>query len=157
MKKQQNIQASVLDRLIDLEPEISHEPVQYRLVSFGQIRASVIRDLEFLLNTKRQILTVPTAMGELNNSLFVYGIGDFTSQNPRSTSVRNELRKELALTIARFEPRLKNVTVDVVTPSQTERNLKLRIKGTLIIDPIAEPVEFDTYFDINRGQYIISR
>ena len=80
----QNLHASVLDRLIDNEPGVSHEPVQYRLLNIGQIKASVIRDLENLLNTRRQILAPPAECKEINKSLFVYGLGDFTSQNPRS-------------------------------------------------------------------------
>jgi len=84
----QNLQASILDRLVDHEPGVSHEPVQYRLLSIGQIKASVIRDLENLLNARRQILPPPVAYREVNNSLFVYGLRDFTSQNPKSVPVR---------------------------------------------------------------------
>jgi len=25
------------------------------------------------------------------------------------------------------------------------------------VEPVAEPVTFDTYFDINRGEYVISK
>lgn len=153
----QDTQASILDRLVDYEPGVSHEPVQYRLLSIGQIKASVIRDLENLLNTRRQILTPPVAYREVNNSLFVYGLRDFTAQSPKSVSVRQQLRQDVEKTISRFEPRLKNVTVHLETPTKKERNLRFRISGLLVVEPVAEPVSFDTYFDINRGQYVISR
>ena len=146
-----------MDRLVDHEPGVSHEPVQYRLLSIGQIKASVIRDLENLLNARRQILPPPVAYREVNNSLFVYGLRDFTSQNPKSVPVRQQLRQDVEKTISRFEPRLRNVTVHLETPTQKERNLRFRINGLLVVEPLAEPVTFDTYFDVNRGEYIISK
>jgi len=27
----------------------------------------------------------------------------------------------------------------------------------LFVDPITEPVTFDTYFDLNRGEYVITK
>jgi type VI secretion system protein ImpF len=156
LKQNQNIQASILDRLVDHEPGISHEPVQYRLVSIGAIKASVKRDLEKLLNTRRQILIPPVEYKEVNSSLFVYGLQDFTSKNPKSPSVKLKLRQDVEKAVSRFEPRLKNVTVYLETPTQNERNLRFRITGLLVIEPIKEPVTFDTYYDVNRGEYIIA-
>ena len=153
----QETQASILDRLVDYEPGVSHEPVQYRLLSIGQVKASVIRDLENLLNTRRQIFTPPMAYREVNNSLLVYGLRDFTAQSPKSVSVRQQLRQDVEKTISRFEPRLKNVIVHLETPTEKERNLRFRISGLLVVEPVAQPVSFDTYFDVNRGQYVISR
>lgn len=157
MEQDQNVQASILDRLVDHEPGISHEPVQYRLVSIRAIKASVKRDLEKLLNTRRQILIPPVEYKEVNSSLFVYGLQDFTSKNPRSPSVKLKLRQDVEKAVSRFEPRLKNVTVYLETPTQNERNLRFRITGLLVIEPIKEPVTFDTYYDVNRGEYIISK
>jgi type VI secretion system protein ImpF len=154
---QQNLKASLLDRLVDHEPGISHEPVRFRFASIGQIKASVVRDLENLLNTKRQIMLPPVAYKEINNSLFVYGLRDFTSQNPRSPAVRQRLRRDIEKTIARFETRLRNVTVQLDTPTRKERNLRFRISGLLVVEPLAEPVTFDTYFDVSRGEYVISK
>jgi len=156
-KNQESIQASLLDRLIDLEPGISREPVQYRLANFGQVKASVVRDLENLLNTKKFVSSLASAYKELNNSLFVYGLPDFTSHNPKSPSVRHQLRQEIEKAVTRFEPRLRNVTVRIETQTQDDRNLRFKITGLLIVDPVAEPVTFDTYFDVNRGEYSIPK
>ena len=156
-ENQQNIQASILDRLIDLEPGVSREPVQYRLLTIGRAKASVARDLENLLNTKRSVLAPPAAYREVNNSVFVYGLQDFTSQNPRSPMVRQQLRQQIERIISRFEPRLKNVKVNLEMAGQNERNLRFRITALLVVDPVTEPVTFDTYFDVSRGEYVISR
>ena len=156
-ENQPNLQASILDRLIDLEPGLSREPVQYRFLSLGQAKASVVRDLENLLNTKRSIMVPPAEYREVNSSLFVYGLQDFTSQNPKSPMVRQQLRQQIERTISRFEPRLKNVKVTLETSAQNERNLRFRINALLVVDPVAEPITFDSYFDVSRGEYVISR
>ena len=156
-ENRQNIQASILDRLIDLEPGVSREPVQYRLLTVGRAKASVVRDLENLLNTKRSVWAPPAAYREVNNSVFVYGLQDFTSQNPRSPMVRQQLRQQIERIISRFEPRLKNVKVNLEMAAQNERNLRFRITALLVVDPVTEPVTFDTFFDVSRGEYVISR
>ena len=156
-RNQENVQASLLDRLLDYEPGLSRESAQYRLTGIGQIKASVIRDLENLLNTKRSVLAPPAAYREVNNSVFVYGLQDFTSQNPRSPMVRQQLRQQIERIISRFEPRLKNVKVNLEMAAQNERNLRFRITALLVADPVTEPVTFDTYFDVSRGEYVISR
>ena len=154
---QQNLKASILDRLVDDEPGIHHESVQYRLFSIGQIKDAIVRDLENLLNTKRQIMLPSATYKEVNNSLLVYGLRDFTSQNPANPRVRQQLRLDMEKTISRFEPRLRNVTVHVETATRKDRSLRFRITGVLVVEPIREPVSFDTYFDVTRREYVISR
>jgi len=154
---QHHIQASVLDRLIDNEPGVSQEPAQHRVYSIGQIKASVVRDLENLLNTRRNIRPIPSEYRGVNSSLFVYGLQDFTSKDPRSPSVKQQLRNDVEKTIARFERRLKNVTVHIESDDSSDRKIRFRITGVLFVDPITEPVTFDTYFDMNRGEYVISK
>lgn len=157
MQNRHNVQASILDRLVDDEPGVSNEPVRYGLLNVGQIKAAVVKDLENLLNTKRHIVPPPVAYRQVNNSLFVYGLRDFTAQDPRGPSVKQQLRRDMEKTISRFEPRLKNVTVHLETPTQNERNIRFRISGLLVVEPMAEPITFDTYFDASRGEYIISK
>ncbi len=153
MKNRLNVQASILDRLIDREPDVSAEPVQE--FSVGQIKDGVARDLENLLNTRRIIIPVPSSYREVSDSLFLYGLQDFTAQNPKSIPVRQHLRLEIEKTIARFEPRLKNVTVHMDSPAGIIRSLRFRISAVLVVDPIAEPVVFDTRYDLQRSKYSI--
>jgi type VI secretion system protein ImpF len=155
--REQNIQASILDRLIDLDPEVSRESVQHRFLTIGQAKASVARDLENILNTKRTVLVLPNSCKELNSSLFVYGLQDFTAQNPKSAMVRQLLRQQIERAISRFEPRVRNVKVNFEISMQNERTLGFRISGLLVVDPVTEPVTFDTYFDVIKGEYVISK
>ncbi len=154
-KNADNVQASILDRLIDYEPQVSREPVQRRLTGFSQIKASVIRDLENLLNTKSQILPIPDAFQALKDSVFTYGLPDYTSHNPKSPSTRLQLCHEIEAAISRFEPRLQNVVVRIEAAKQDERSIRLRINAFLVVDPLNEPVTFDTFFDMNKGEYKI--
>lgn len=153
----QNLQTSILDRLIDEAPEAPGEPVQDRLLSFRQVKAAVMRDVEHLLNTRRIILQPIAGFNEVSNSLHAYGLGDFTAVNPKSPAVRQQLRRDIEKTISRFEPRLKNVRVHLETAAQNERQLRFRITAMLMADPITEPISFDTYFDVNRSECIISK
>jgi type VI secretion system protein ImpF len=40
--------------------------------------------------------------------------------------------------------------------TQSERNLRFRISALLVVDPVSEPVTFDTYLDVTRGAYAVS-
>ncbi len=155
-QEKQNSRATILDRLVDMEPRVSREPVQRLLYDIRQVKAMVIRDLEHLLNTRRQILYISASYKELNNSVFMYGLGDFTSENPKSAHVRRTLRQEIERAIATFEPRLKNVSVHIEEDPEKGRNLRFRISGLLVVEPETEPVSFDTIFDTNKGEYVIN-
>ncbi|RPJ11366.1 MAG: type VI secretion system baseplate subunit TssE [Deltaproteobacteria bacterium] len=157
IQNQPNIQPTLLDRLIDDEPGLSREPVQDRLTTFGQIEARVARDLERLLNTRGPVIAPPPSYQELNHSLYTYGLSDFTSQSPKSQTVRQRLWQEIERAISRFEPRLRNVAVHIETSTEAERVVRFKISGLLVVDPVTEPVTFDTYFDINKGEYVVRK
>jgi type VI secretion system protein ImpF len=148
--------ASILDRLIDSEPEVSTEPVQSRFTSIRQFTAQVRRDIENLLNTKNYAWLTECESPELRNSLYFYGLPDFTAQNPGSLLATDRLRQEVEKAIARFEPRLKNVRVVAEAGEKEEKTVGFRITGLLMVEPAPEPVSFDTRFDANRGEYRVT-
>ena len=157
MREEQDTQTSILDRLIDTEPGVTHEPVQRRFATINQVRNAVARDLENLLNTRKSINPVPEADGQVTASLFTYGVRDFISSSPRSPSVRQQIRQEIERVISLFEPRLRSVSVRLDASAGSERTLRFRISALLVVDPVTAPVTFDTCFDINRGDYIFTR
>ena len=154
-KNTEHIQVSILDRLIDLEPHISREPAGGRHFTFDRLKAAVTRDLENLLNARRQILPIPADFAEVDKSVFSYGLPDFINQNPKSPSTRKDLEDSVSRIIVLFEPRLQKTSVKTDPFAKGERNIKLRITATLIIEPIREPVMFDALFDISKGEYKI--
>lgn len=146
-----NIPVSMLYMLVDKEKFIQH-----RHVSVEEMKKYVFRDVENLLNTRRKILPVPDAHKEVNSSLFVYGIRDFTSQDPRGEFLRQELRSDIEKTILQFEPRLQNLSVLLEESEQSERGIIFRISALMVVEPEVEQVTFDTVLDINTGKYIVS-
>jgi type VI secretion system protein ImpF len=52
---------------------------------------------------------------------------------------------------------LKNVTVVLEAGADKEHRLSFRISAILMVEPIREPVTFDTYFDSIRKEYVVSQ
>jgi len=130
------LQMSLLDRLLD---DGSMRP------SVAQIRQSVKRDLEALLNARRCWLPRPAELKELQKSVLGYGLPDFTVMELSTQEGRQWLCDEVKRTIIRFEPRLARVKVamkDTETP--VDRLLRLRIDAVLLVDPIPQQVAFDS-------------
>jgi len=149
------MQGTLLDRLIDQNTGTAEGSVQYRRISFNQARASVGRDLENLLNTKNFTGSIPTSFKELNRSVLLYGLPDYTATNPHSSTVKADLLQAVERAINLFEPRLQNVMVSIDDSGKDERSLKFRISALLVMAPFVEPVRFDTFFDVNRSEYSI--
>ncbi len=150
------ITISVLDRLIDYEPEISSEPIASRSKSLRELKLSVRRDLEWLLNTREFIQEIPPDLKEVQHSLATYGLPDFTATSIKSPANQDRLRRAIEAEIGLFEPRLEGVTVTLVTVGEGgERSLRFRIDGQLRVDPAPEPVTFDTILDRGTGRFTL--
>jgi type VI secretion system protein ImpF len=156
MPRQDNeirVTLSVLDRLVDYEPEKSREAAMSRTKSLRYLKDTVKRDLEWLLNTRQSAGKLPPNLKELNKSLAAYGLPDFSNVGLKNDGDRNRLSRALEAVIEIFEPRLKDVTVSLEPRGETERILHFRIDGRLKVEPAPEPVTFDTALDVNSGQY----
>jgi len=139
---------SVLDRLIDLDPATSVEPPQSRTQMLRELRASVRRDLELLLNSRQRFAEVPAEYGEAAKSLLTYGLADFSGAGPSGAKERAELCRKIEGVIRRNEPRLLSVKVDLITDGDpTDRTLRFRIDALMRADPAPEPVVFDTVME----------
>jgi len=147
---------SVLDRLIDHEPEISREPPASRAKSLRLLKMSVRRDLEWLLNTRQFVDEVPEDLKEVRKSVALYGLPDFTAANVKSSTDQLQMRRVIQEVIREFEPRLSNVRVTVEPGRNGERALHFRIDALLRVDPAPEPVTFDSTLHLYNGQYTIS-
>src|SRR5579863_7803093 len=105
------ITISVLDRLIDMEPDNRMENPLSRAQSVRLLRNSVRRDLEWLLNTRRIADSPEEGLKEVNRSTYVYGLPDLSVISVGSSGDRNRLVRQLVNAINTFEPRLANVRV----------------------------------------------
>ena len=76
---EQTVTQSVLDRLIDREPASSSEAPPTRAQSVRQLKVSLRRDLEWLLNSRRTPEAVDSEFQELEQSLYNFGLPDVTT------------------------------------------------------------------------------
>jgi len=151
------ITLSVLDRLIDLEPENSLENPLSRTQSVRVLKSAVRRDLEWLLNTRQIVDTPDEALKEANRSVYVYGLPDLSALTMATAGDRNRLTKQLTAAIANFEPRLTNVRLSLVEkPDAAKKDVHLRIEAMLRMDPVPEPVSFDTVIELKSGRCHLS-
>jgi type VI secretion system protein ImpF len=149
---------SVLDRLLDDQPQISREPATSRIQDLRSLERAVGRDLEALLNSRQETLVeLPSEFIELNESLLVYGLPDLTSLSLLSEDDRYRIRRSVEQAIAVFEPRLERVRVAIEAPREHDRGLRFRIDALLRVDPAPEPVTFDAILHLNTQQYEIQR
>ena len=146
---------SVLDRLLDYEPELSREPLPSRAKNLRQFKQSIRRDLEWLLNTRQIAEGLPPELKETNDSLAAYGLPDFTTLSIESAADQKQIKREIEETIRRFEQRLENVVVSFEPGRPTERVLRFRIDARLKVDPAPEPITFDTVLQLGSGQYLV--
>lgn len=145
---------SVLDRLIDLNREVSQDPPANRTQSVRQLKASLRRDLEWLLNSRRNPEEAPDSYQHLSTSLYNYGLPDVSAMSVDSPRDRQRLLRLVEVTIQAFEPRLASVHVrPIETTSQGSRSLRFQIEGMLRIDPAPEQIYFDTVLQLNSGEY----
>ncbi len=146
--------ASVLDRLLDAHPDQARDRRQTASESIDALRRAVHRDVEHLLNARRPWRTPPLAT--LKQSPLGYGIADFTAGAFNEEGERDKLRGEIADAIRRFEPRLTQVEVRLVDNVSTLRTvLTLHVSALLLIDPMPEPISFDTLIDTTTADVVV--
>ena len=151
-----NIQASLLDRLIDLEPENRNEAPITRAESLRQFRMAVKRDLEWLLNTTRMPIEIPEACEELRRSLLFYGLPDITSVSLQEFGAERQLMRSFEAALTIFEPRLSHARVSSNEPLKTgTQAITFHIEAILLIDPAPERIAFDTVLEISNGAYSV--
>jgi type VI secretion system protein ImpF len=140
---------SLLDRLLDSEPERAHDSPATAKEIISRLRSAVRRDLEFLLNARRPWRSVPDRLTALRTSPLQYGVPDFTAGGFEQSQERERLRAAIAEAIRKFEPRLTQVQVQLVGKEDLlQPVLHLRIGAVLLMDPMPESIMFDTLFDV---------
>jgi type VI secretion system protein ImpF len=147
---------SVLDRLIDLEPDQSGEHPLSRARSLRLLRSAVRRDLEWLLNSRRIPLEPDAAFVEVNRSVYVIGLEDFATFGLADGQEQSRLLHHIQAVIRQFEPRLANVQVSQQDDPVKTRRMRFRIEGSLLVDPAPERISFDTVLQMSSGEYVVN-
>ena len=152
-EKDIKITPSIVDRLIDYEPEYSSEASKSGSQSLTELKQAVRRDIEWLLNTRHSIKDLSEGLVEVRNSLAVYGIPDFTGLSSKDSDDQAELLKNIEDAIRVFEPRLANIKISVDSTDRVRRGVMFKIQGVLKVEPTPEPVVFDTVLTVGNGEF----
>ena len=123
----------------------------------ARLRDEVRRDLEWLLNSRRPPVDLPPGSSALERSVMTYGLPDFSGLCLADPQECDRLTATLATTIAQFEPRLANVRVlfEPISRDGARPALHYRIEALLRIDPVPEPVAFDTILELADRSFTV--
>lgn len=149
------LRPSVLDRLLQPKGGVSHPTIGLR-----EVKAAVARDLQWLLNAKNVVAREPGLSGlpEARASVLTYGIPDYSMLSFDSSNDVRRITTEIANAIRVFEPRLVPATVRVTMlqrdPNE-ESSMRFRIEGTLHVEPLSEPVFFDSTLQTSTGEVAV--
>ncbi len=155
IREQQELTPSVLDRLLNDDPTNPYETPKSRNQILSEMKQSVRRDLENLLNTRYRCVNWPPNLEQLELSLVNYGLPDFSGAHLGSRHDREELRQIVERVIRAFEPRFKSVSVSFLTDDLADRTLRLRIDALLYAEPAPEPVVFDSQLETTSRTFSV--
>jgi type VI secretion system protein ImpF len=156
----ERLQPSLLDRLRDDEPDKQQESRDKRVLSPRQLRKSVIRDLEWLLNagdlaSVRDISRYPHVIDSVLN----FGLPDLAGKHVSGLQVAS-LERMLRRSILRFEPRILPHTLRIranVDEAQMSHNaLRFDIEGELWGQPMPQQLYLKTEVDLESGTVSVS-
>jgi len=139
---------SVLDRLVDEDPQNQKEKPRTLKELAVALRNAVRRDLEDLLNTRQQPRELPEGLDDLLSSSYEFGIPDFSGANMSSVERRRQYLRRIEEIIRQHEPRFSSVKVIPVEDKKTLlRSLHFRIEAVLRTEPMPESVLYDSHVD----------
>lgn len=146
---------SLLDRLTDDQPRLKEESRNARAGNIGSLRESVLRDLEWLMNTVNLESVISLeAHPEIRGTVLNYGMPGL-SGSTLNTADREAIRKLIKDSIEKFEPRILSNTLrisliandDMVNPHA----IAFQIEGTLWGRPMPEALFLRTELDLELG------
>ena len=121
------------------------------------LKSAVRRDLEWLLNSRRIFDLPDEGLKEVNRSAYVYGLPDLSAVDHGHGGGPQQADAADSAAINLFEPRLANVRLVLVeTEDAAKKDVRLRIEAMLRMDPVPEPISFDTVIELKSGNCRLS-
>lgn len=156
----ERLQPSLLDRLTDNSPDKVDESRDERVLSPARLKKSVIRDLQWLLNScdlasAEDLSKYP----EVRDSVLNYGLPDLSGRNVSSLDA-GSLERMLRQALLRFEPRIIRQSLvirTVVDESHMSTNsIRFDIEGELWGQPLPQQLYLKTEVDLESGDVSVS-
>ncbi|MCC6950634.1 MAG: type VI secretion system baseplate subunit TssE [Phycisphaerales bacterium] len=155
---QERLQPSLLDRLIDDEPQSRTESRERRVMSMRQLRLAVLRDLEWLLNAScRPLGDELHAYPLAGASVLNYGIPDMTGLASSGIS-QSRVEQMVHQAILNYEPRVVGGSLGVravASDDVVSNHIVFEIAGELCPLPMPEALFVRTDLDLETGQCLV--
>jgi type VI secretion system protein ImpF len=124
--------------------------------SLEQIKDSVAKDLESLLNTRsahqpEHMKAWPHAA----RSVLTFGLMDFVGMSLDNPDHRELICTSIADAIHCHEPRLRQVSVRLDVAKQLGLGLRFAIHAKLVVNPLVEAVSFDALLQPTTQRYAV--
>lgn len=150
---------NLLEKLFDANASSAASvPVVLRRLNVEELKESVARDIERLLNTR--MTCTETTLGryeQCQRSVVTYGLGDFAGRSLRSFDDRAYICHSIERAVARHEPRLKHVRVTLAAEAGSVKSLCFSISAMLVVKPVNDPVNFDAVLQASSLKYAVKQ
>ncbi|WP_460383969.1 type VI secretion system baseplate subunit TssE [Pseudomonas amygdali] len=154
MSSQHKLLPSLLDRLLDDRPHQSVESSSQRLSSLADYKASIVRDLEILVNTRQSLVANGLeGFANLSGTILDYGMPDFTSRSVLDPQDRLLIQRQLEKAISVGDRRFRSVKVQLLAKQTGQRMLTFRVDAVLRLQDISRQVSFDAVLQVNTQEY----
>jgi type VI secretion system protein ImpF len=149
---------NLLHKLFDDDVRDMTSSVMLRRLSVDELKDSVARDVESLLNTRAVFAgSSVDKFKECARSVASYGLNDFVGRSLLSFEDRVFICRSIEHCIDRHEPRLRQVHVTLAPDTQGTKMLCFGIGAMLMIRPAYEPVNFDAVLHAGSLKYSVVR
>lgn len=155
----ERLQPSLLDRLTDYSPTEKTESREQRVMSYRQLRQSVLRDISWLLNTTAfEALEDLSAAPYVARSVINYGIPALSGTNFSSVDA-GVLERKLKQAIVDFEPRIlaDSLRIEIIIASEqmSHNSLSFKIEGDLWAQPLPVHLFIRSDLDLETGEVTV--
>lgn len=157
LTSREHLQPSLIDRLTDNNPDKKTDTLDERVMSLRRLKDSVMRDLEWLLNTSALYNSGELEdYSEVMRSVLNFGIMDISGSSTAGKK-KSEMERELKRAILDFEPRILanslKVRVYVNENEMSANTLIFEIQGELWWQPLPERFFLKTTLDLEIGKF----
>lgn len=150
------VRLSVLDRLLEEDQPAGVAGTPWSR-SVDRLKTSLLRDLEWLLNTRQTLEPAGPAHPEVQRSVYHFGLPDLTSLSAGSDAARRRLLRQVEDAIRVFEPRLSRVRVTAAEDAPAGgRDVRFVVEALLEMDPEPQRVTFDTVLEPASGTFRVN-
>ncbi len=155
----ERLQPSLLDRLTDDAPDQSVESREKRVLSFRQLRQSVLRDLSWLLNTSSLDTMVDLSDAPYAaRSVINYGSPALSGTNLTNVDVPR-IESKIKQAIIDFEPRIipSSLKLELITSDQqmNQKAMCFKIEGDLWAQPLPIRLYIRSDLDLETGEVTV--